>query len=269
MSKITEVKKLNVNTFRKMKQEGEKIATLTAYDYTSAVILDSAGIDILLVGDTLGVVVNGNPNTIPVTVDEIIYHCKSVKKGAKRAFLVADMPFGSYQISEEKAVENAVRIIKETGFDAVKLEGGAEVAGLVKKLTTAGIVVMGHIGLQPQQINTMGGYKIQGREGSERLLKDAAALEEAGAFSIVMECVVADIARTVSESIGIPTIGIGSGAGCDGQVLVYHDVFGLYDGYVPKFVKEYADLKSIVAEGCRQYVNDVKTSAFPEEKHSF
>jgi len=269
MSKYSELKKININTFKKMKEDGEKIACLTAYDYTAAMMLDKAGVDLILVGDSLGMVVDGYDSTIPVTLDEIIYHCKSVKRAAKRAYLVADMPFGTYQVSDEKALENCIRVIKETGCDAVKIEGGVERAELVKKLTLAGIPVMGHIGLLPQMVNVMGGYKIQGRTGHEQMLADAKALEDAGAFAIVVEGVVASVAKTVSESIDIPTIGIGAGVDCDGQVLVFHDVFGFYDDFVPKFVKQYADVKTVVANACKDYINDVKSSKFPEDKHSF
>ena len=269
MSKITELKKINVNTFKLMKVEGEKIATLTAYDYTSAKILDKAGVELILVGDSLCSVMNGYSNSIPVTLDEVIYHCKAVKRGESRAFLVADMPFGTYHVSDEQALENCIRVMKETGFDAVKIEGGKNRAELVRKLTGAGIVVMGHIGLMPQMVNVMGGFKIQGRSGHEELLEDALALEEAGAFAVVLEGVVADAAKIISQNLTIPTIGIGAGAGCDGQVLVYHDIFGLFDDYTPKFVKKYADLKSIVSEACGRYIDDVKASRFPEDKHSF
>jgi len=269
MSKISEQKKININTFLKLKKESEKITCLTAYDYTSAVMLDKAGIELILVGDSLGMVMNGCENTIPVTVDEIIYHCRSVKKGAKRAFLVADMPFGSYHVSDEQAMENCIRVIKETGFEAVKIEGGAERAELVKKLTSTGIAVMGHIGLMPQLVNVMGGYKIQGREGHEKMLEDAKALEEAGAFSIVLEGVKAETASKITENLNIPTIGIGAGAGCDGQILVFHDVFGLFDDFVPKFVKQYADVKQVISKACGEYIADVKSSKFPSEKHSF
>jgi len=269
MSKFSELKKVNVNTFRKMKEEGEKIATLTAYDYTSAKILDNAGIELILVGDSLGVVVNGRENSLPVTLDEVIYHCKSVKRGSQRAFLVADMPFGSYHISEEQALENCIKVVKETGVDAVKIEGGKSRAPLVRKLTEAGVVVMGHIGLMPQMVNIMGGYKIHGRTGHEEMVKDAKALEEAGAFSIVLEGVVSEAAKNISENIKIPTIGIGAGAGCDGQVLVYHDIFGLFDDFTPKFVKRYADLKTIVGDACKDYMADVKSGTFPDEEHSY
>lgn len=269
MSKFSKLKKINVNTFSKMKAEGEKVTCLTAYDYTSSVMLDKAGVDLILVGDSLGMVMNGYKSTIPVTLDEVIYHCKSVRKGASRAYLVADMPFGTYHVSDEQALENCIRLVKETGFDAVKIEGGKSRAGLVRKLTESGIVVMGHIGLMPQMVNVMGGYKIQGRSGHDALLEDAKALENAGAFSMVLEGVVADVAETVSKSISIPTIGIGAGAGCDGQILVFHDVFGLFDDFTPKFVKQYADVKTIIGDAAKEYIEDVKAGAFPEEKHTF
>lgn len=269
MSKFSELKKINVNTFRKMKAEGEKITCITAYDYTSAQMLDRAGIEIILVGDSLGTVVAGYGSSIPVTLDEIIYHSKAVKRGSSRAFLVADMPLGTYHSSDEKAIDNSIRVIKETGFDAVKIEGGAERAELVRKLSMAGVPVMGHIGLMPQMANVMGGFRIQGRDGHEKLLEDAKALEEAGAFAIVIEGVVADAGKKVSESLTIPTIGIGAGVDCDGQVLVFHDVFGFFDDFKPKFVKQYADVKTIIGDACKQYIDDVKTSRFPEDKHSY
>jgi len=269
MSKHIEIKKITVNSIRKMKPAGERISCLTAYDFTSASILDKAGIDMILVGDSLGMVVNGYENTLPVTLDEIIYHCKSVKRGAQNAFLIADMPFGTYHVSDEQAVENCIKVIKETGFDAVKLEGGAERAGLVKKLTSCGINVMGHIGLMPQMVSTMGGYRIQGREGHEKLLADAVALEEAGAFSIVLEGTVSSVAKTITENLKIPTIGIGAGVHCDGQVLVFHDVFGIFDGFTPKFVKQYANVNKIISKAAKSYIKEVKTAQFPEDKHSF
>jgi len=269
MSKFKELNKININTFSKMKSEGEKIVCLTAYDYTSAMILDKSGVELILVGDSLGMVVNGLDSTIPVTLDEVIYHCKSVKRASNRAYLVADMPFGSYHVSDEQAMENCIRVIKETGFDAVKIEGGKSKAPLVRRLTEAGIVVMGHIGLMPQMVNIMGGYKIQGRSGHEDMLEDAKALEEAGAFAIVVEGVVAEATTKISESITVPVIGIGAGAGCDGQILVFHDVFGLFDDFVPKFVKQYADVKTVISDACESYIDDVKASRFPAKQHTF
>ncbi|WP_022850042.1 3-methyl-2-oxobutanoate hydroxymethyltransferase [Limisalsivibrio acetivorans] len=269
MSKHSEIKKITVNHFAKMKQENEKITCLTAYDYTSAMILDEAGIELVLVGDSLGVVMNGYENTIPVTLDEVIYHTKAVKRGLKRSFLVLDMPFGTYHESEEKALTNCIRAIKESGAEAVKIEGGAEKAPLVKKLVNSGINVMGHIGLMPQSIHTMGGFKVQGRDGVEKYIEDAKALEEAGIFSLVLEGLVADVATSVTKAVDIPTIGIGAGKGCDGQILVFHDVFGLFDDFIPKFVKRYADAKTELVKAAQDYIGDVKSSVFPDDKHSY
>lgn len=269
MSKHTIIRKINVNTLQSFKSKGEKITCLTAYDYTSASILDSAGIEIILVGDSLGMVVNGYENTLPVTIDEIIYHCKSVKRGASNAFLVADMPFGSYHVSDEQGLENCIKVIKETGFDAIKIEGGAEKSLLVKKLVNSGVNVMGHIGLMPQMVSVMGGYKIQGRNGHEEMMKDAIALQDAGAFAIVVEGVVGSAAEEISKKLRIPTIGIGAGAGCDGQVLVFHDVFGIYNDFVPKFVKQYADVRKVISKACKNYIKEVKSSEFPSVEHTF
>ncbi|MBZ4643425.1 MAG: 3-methyl-2-oxobutanoate hydroxymethyltransferase [Deferribacteres bacterium] len=268
LSKHAEVKKITVNNIKNMKHK-EKIVCLTAYDYTSAKIIDESGVDLILVGDSLGMVMNGYESTIPVTVDEIIYHTKSVKKGIKRAFLVADMPFGSYQISDEQALTNAVRIIKESGAEAIKLEGGKEFAPLVKKMVKMGINVMGHIGLMPQQVLAEGGYKIQGRHNEEKLIEDAIALEEAGVFSIVLEGVVDEVSKKITEKISIPTIGIGAGIHCDGQILVFQDIFGMFDDFVPKFVKQYANVGKIIKEAAMTYCKEVKSSEFPEDKHSF
>lgn len=269
MSKYSELKNFNLNTFRKMKEDGEKITCITAYDYTSAKILDNAGIEMILTGDSLGNVMNGYANSIPVTMDEMIYHAKAVKRAVKRAYLIIDMPFGSSQISEEETLRNAIRLVKETGFDSVKLEGGLNKAPTVKHLTEEGIAVMGHIGLMPQMVNAMGGFRVQGRDGHEKILEDAQSLEEAGAFSIVIEGCVADVAETVSKNIKIPTIGIGAGSGCDGQVLVYHDVFGMYDDFTPKFVKQYADVKTVITDACKQYIDEVKSSKFPSKEYSY
>ncbi|BAI80319.1 3-methyl-2-oxobutanoate hydroxymethyltransferase [Deferribacter desulfuricans SSM1] len=269
MSKYCEVKKITVNHLKKMKKDGEKIACLTAYDYTSAKLVDAAGVDLVLVGDSLGMVINGYENTLYVTLDEIIYHTKAVKRGLKRAFLVADMPFGTYHISEEEAIKNCVRVIKESGAEAVKLEGGKNVASLIKKLVDRGINVMGHIGLMPQYVHSMGGYKIQGREGDERLIEDALALEEAGVFAIVLEGVVAEVSKKITETVKVPTIGIGAGKDCDGQILVFHDVFGMFDDFVPKFVKRYADVKSVILDGGKKYIEEVKNGIFPSKEHSF
>lgn len=261
--------KINVNTFRKMKEKGDKITCLTAYDYTSAKILDKAGIELLLVGDSLGMVYNGYETTLPVTVDEIIYHTKSVRRGAPGAFLVADMPFGSYHISVEDAISNCVRVIKETGANAVKLEGGEKIAPLISRLVDSGISVMGHIGLMPQAVNVAGGYKIAGKNGHESLLKDAKALENAGVFSAVIEGTVYDAAQAVTQDVNYPTIGIGAGNACDGQILVFHDVFGLFEDFTPQFVKKYADCSHIISEGAKNYIKDVKSGAFPADEHTF
>ena len=259
---------LNINSFQKMKRNKEKIVCLTAYDYTSAKILDNAGIDIILIGDSLGMVMNGYSTTIPVTVDEIIYHTKAVKRGVSRSFVIADMPFGSYT-NESEGLSNAVRIVKETEVAALKLEGGKEIAPLVRKMVDSGIGVLGHIGLKPQFINTMGGYKIYGRDGAEALLEDAKSLEAAGAFGVLLEGVTAESAKQVSENISVPTIGIGAGAGCDGQILVYHDVFGIFNDFKPKFVKRYANVSEIISNAAKEYASDVRSGHFPDGDHSF
>lgn len=270
MSVQKELKKsLNINSFQKMKENNDKITCLTAYDYTSAKILDNAGIDLILVGDSLGMVVNGYNSTLPVTLNEVIYHTKSVKRAVERAFVVADMPFGTYHTNIDDAVNNAVALVKETEVAAVKIEGGKEVAPLVEKLVSIGIGVMGHIGLKPQMINTMGGYKIFGKDGAESLVEDAKALERAGAFSIVLEGISTTSAKEITNSINIPTIGIGAGIGCDGQILVFHDVFGLFTDFKPKFVKHYANVAEIITTATKEYINDVKSGAFPDENHSF
>ena len=269
MSVHTEIKKLNVNTFSNMKLKQDKITCLTAYDYTSAKIIDNAGIDLILVGDSLGMVMNGFDSTIPVTIDEVIYHTKSVVKACKRAFVVADMPFGSYQVSKEKAYENAIKIYKESGANAIKIEGGAEVAPLIEDLTNMGIACMGHIGLKPQLVNTLGGYKIVREDAMYKMLEDALALEKAGAFAIVIEGTVNSISREVTNALEIPTIGIGAGSECDGQILVFQDVFGLNTDFTPKFVKKYADLNEIITNSTKEYINEVKSKAFPNENNSY
>lgn len=257
------VKSLNINSFKKMKENNEKISCLTAYDYTSAKILDRAGVDLLLIGDSLGMVMNGYNSTIPVTLDEIIYHTKAVKRGTERAFIVADMPYGSCNINIDETMRNIIRIAKETEVPAVKIEGGKEAAPLIKKITENGMAVMGHIGLKPQSINTSGGYKIYGKNGADELIEDAAALEEAGVFSIIIEGVTAESASKITKSVNVPTIGIGAGAGCDGQILVYHDIFGLFNDFKPKFVKRYANLAEEIEKAAKEYINDVKNGIFP------
>ncbi|GAV23202.1 3-methyl-2-oxobutanoate hydroxymethyltransferase [Carboxydothermus pertinax] len=265
MSRVT------VNTLKEMKEAGQKIAMVTAYDYPSALFAEEAGAEVLLVGDSLAMVVLGYDSTIPVTMDEMLHHVKAVVRGTKKSLVVADMPFMSYQANAFDAMYNAGRFLKEGGAQAVKLEGGSEVAELVAKLVLAGIPVMGHIGLTPQSVNALGGYKVQGKDlkTAQKLLDDAKALEEAGAFSIVLECVPAALAAKVTQSLSIPTIGIGSGPDCDGQVLVYHDVLGMYPRMLPKFVKRYLDSSSLFKEALGKYVEEVKNKKFPEEKHSF
>ena len=263
--------KITVPHILKMKQRGEKITCLTAYDYSFARILDEAGVEMLLVGDSLGCVVQGQPNTLAVTMDEMIYHTRLVARGRKRALLISDMPFLSYQTSREQALQNAGRFLKEAGAEAVKLEGGVTVRETIDVIVKAGIPVMGHVGLTPQSVHQFGGYKIQGREKDrrERVLRDALAVEEAGAFSIVLEGMPLELAKEITERLTIPTIGIGAGAHCDGQVLVIHDMLGLFDDFTPKFVKRYADLKNTVTDAAKEFIGEVKEKKFPTEEHSF
>ena len=267
--------KVTVPEILKRKRDGKKISMLTAYDYPFARILDEAGIDVLLVGDTLGMVVQGLDTTLPVTVDEIIYHLKMVTRARTRALVVGDLPFLSYQISAEEALRNAGRMMKEGGAEAVKLEGGVNVAEKIAALTAVDIPVMGHVGLTPQSVHRMGGHKVQGKKRGrapgerERLLEDAAAVEEAGAFALVLEGIPLDLAAEITERVSIPTIGIGAGAHCDGQVLVLHDLLGLFDKFAPKFSKRYVNLKDIVGGAVREYVAEVQSGAFPTDAHSF
>lgn len=249
----------------------EKLTFLTAYDYSTAKLMDEAKINGLLIGDSLGMVVMGYENTLKVTVDDIIYHTKAVVRGAKNSHITGDMPFMSYQISPEDALANAGRIIKEGGAHSVKLEGGEEVAETVGKIVKAGIPVMGHIGLTPQSVNALGGYKVQGKsvDGAKKLIKDAMALEQAGAFSVVLECVPYHLAKIITEKLTVPTIGIGAGSYVDGQILVYQDMLGLYNKMTPKFVKTYADLGSQMVSAFENYIEEVKKGIFPSEKHSF
>jgi len=252
------------------KRRGERIAMLTAYDFTFATLFDSAGIDILLVGDSLGNVVQGRDTTLPVTLDEIIYHTRLVARGARRAMVVSDMPFGSYQISAEEAVRNACRCVKEGGAHAVKLEGGEAVAATVERIVAAEIPVMGHVGLTPQAIHRMGGHRVQGRDRAsrERVVRDAQALEAAGAFAVVLEGIPTDLAREVTRSLAISTIGIGAGVDCDGQVLVMHDMLGLTD-WTPSFAKQYVNLGSLASQAARNFADEVANAKFPDAKHSY
>jgi 3-methyl-2-oxobutanoate hydroxymethyltransferase len=263
--------KVTIHTLRTMKEQGEKIAMITAYDATFARLLDEAGADILLVGDSLGMVIQGHDTTLPVTLDEMIYHCRAVARGARRAQVVGDLPFMTYQASVEQALGNAGRLIKEGGCHAVKLEGGAQHADLIRKLVASGIPVMGHIGLTPQSVHQMGGFKVQGREegGRDRLLDDARALADAGAYAIVLEGIPAEIAAEITAAVDVPTIGIGAGVGCDGQVLVCYDLLGMDDSFKPRFVRRYEQLSLRIRTAAQAYVGDVKSGAFPSAAESF
>ena len=256
-----------VRTLYEMKQKGKKIAAITAYDYPFAKIADEAGVHILLVGDSLGMVVQGGINTLSVTMDEMVYHTRMVAKAAQQALVIADMPFLSYQTSVPEAIANAGRFLKESGAAAVKLEGGAAVSHIIKALSEIGIPVQAHIGLLPQSVHQMGGYRVQRDE--DRLLADARAVESAGAFSVVLEGIPADISAKITKAISIPTIGIGAGPHCDGQILVLHDLLGIYDRHLPKFVKQYVRLKEIAAEGIQAYVREVVAGDFPSKDHSY
>ncbi|MBI4263215.1 MAG: 3-methyl-2-oxobutanoate hydroxymethyltransferase [Acidobacteria bacterium] len=257
---------IRVPELKDRKRRGEKIVVLTAYDATMARLLDRAGVDVLLVGDSLGMVVLGYGSTVPVTLEEMIHHTRAVSRGAERALVVADMPFLTYQVSPAEAVRNAGRLLKDGGAAAVKLEGGRAVVDVVKRLVDVGIPVMGHLGLLPQSIHKMGGYVRQAKRPEEAavLLEDAVALEEAGAFAVVLEAVPAGVARAVTAGIGIPTIGIGAGPDCDGQVLVSYDMLGLFDGFVPPFVKQYAHLADTITAAAQAYVEDVRAGRYPE-----
>ena len=263
--------RVTIHTLRQMKERGEKIAVLTAYDATFARLLDEGGADVLLVGDSLGMVVQGNDTTLPVTLEEMAYHCRAVVRGTKRAHVVGDMPFMTYQSSVEQGMANAGKLIKEGGCHSVKLEGGAVHAELVSRLVSAGIPVMGHIGLTPQSFHQLGGFKVQGREqgGRERLLNDARALEEAGVYALVLEAIPADIAREITETVSIPTIGIGAGVQCDGQVLVSYDMLGMDETFKPRFVRRFANLGETIKGAVSQYVNEVRGSTFPSDAESF
>jgi 3-methyl-2-oxobutanoate hydroxymethyltransferase len=262
--------RVTVPSLARRVRRGEKITMLTAYDFTFAQIFDTAEIDILLVGDSLGNVMQGQETTLPVTLDDVVYHTRAVARGARRALVVADMPFGSYQISAEDALRNAVRCLKDGRAQAVKLEGGTTVAGAIERITAADIPVMGHVGLTPQSIHRMGGHRVQGRteRSRERVLADARAVEAAGAFALVIEGVPADLGREITEAARIPTIGIGAGVHCDGQVLVMHDLLGLADGS-PSFAKQYANLGSLAAQAARNFAEEVANAKFPDDEHSY
>jgi 3-methyl-2-oxobutanoate hydroxymethyltransferase len=263
--------KVNAPSLKASKQRGERLVCLTAYDFPTARIVDEAGIDIILVGDSLGNVVLGYGNTVPVTLDEILIHLKAVRRAVQRALLVADMPYGSFHTGADDAVRNALRLVKEGGAEAIKLEGGHKRVQLVKRLVDEEIAVMGHIGLTPQSINKLGAYRVQGKTAAaaRQLLDDAHALEDAGAFAIVLEVVPREIAGLITESISIPTIGIGAGAGCDIQVLVLHDMLGLSFGKLARFVRPYANLNQVITEAVSRYAEDVRSGTYPAEDESY
>lgn len=271
MSVESKVRAVTTATLAKMKHEGEKIAMLTAYDFTMAKIVDGAGIDIILVGDSAANVMAGHTTTLPITLDQIIYHAASVVRGTERAFVVVDMPFGTCSGDERVALEAAIRIMKETGADGVKIEGGEELLPCIKKIIAAGIPVMGHLGLTPQSIHQLGGYGLRAKEEAEaeKLLRDAQLLDEAGCFAMVMEKIPAALAERVTRSVSMPTIGIGAGAGCDGQVLVVHDMLGMNKGFKPKFLRQYADLHAVMTDAIGRYVGDVKSGDFPNEQEQY
>ena len=263
--------KNTVATFQKMKNEGTKISMLTAYDYSTAKLVDAAGINSILVGDSLGMVMLGYEDTLSVTMEDMIHHTAAVAHGAKDALVIGDMPFMSYEVSVEQAVTNAGRLMKEGRANAVKLEGGVRVAEQIKAITKAGIPVCAHIGLTPQSVNAFGGFKVQGKteEGAQQMIEDALAIQEAGAFAVVLECVPAKLAALISEKLTIPTIGIGAGAGCDGQVLVYQDMLALFSDFKPKFVKHFGNIGPQMTAAFKAYDEEVKAGTFPAEEHTF
>ncbi len=263
--------KVTINDLLKKKSEGKKITMLTAYDFPFARIVDEAGVDAILVGDSLAMVVQGLENTLPVKMDEMLYHTKMVSRAAEHAMVVGDMPFMSYQVSVPDAVWNAGRFLKEAGAQAVKMEGGSEVLEHIRAMTRAEIPVLAHIGLTPQSIHRMGGYKVQGKteEAQKRLIEEALAVEEAGAFALILEAIPLELAKTITEKLTIPTIGIGAGPHCDGQVLVIHDLLGMFERFVPKFVKRYASLKDDALKAVKAYIEDVEKGDFPSEEQSF
>jgi 3-methyl-2-oxobutanoate hydroxymethyltransferase len=271
MEEIMERKKVTIGDLMAKKESGKRISMMTAYDYPGANMVDQAGIDTILVGDSLGMVVLGYTSTVPVTMDEMIHHTKAVMRGTTWAFVIGDMPFMSYQASIEDAVRNAGRFIKEGGCDAVKLEGGSEVAPVVKAIVTAGIPVCAHIGLTPQTATQLGGFRVQGKdaESARNLIKSAKDLEEAGAFMVVMECIPDVLAARITNELAIPTIGIGAGRDCDGQVLVYHDTVGLFERFTPKFVKQYIKLGPMIIDALKEYKREVEEGVFPGDEHIF
>jgi len=267
MGAAADPRPFTVPDFQAVKVRGERLTVLTAYDYTMARLFDAAGVDCLLVGDSLGMVVQGLETPLSVTVDEMIYHARLVTRGARRCLVVVDMPFMSYQVSPQQAVENAGRIIKETGAHAVKLEGGVRTVPAIEAILSADIPVMGHVGLTPQSVNRLGGFRVQRDE--EAILEDALALEKAGVFAVVIECVPSEVARKITAALKVPTIGIGAGPGCDGQVLVAHDMLGLFDEIKPRFVKQYAELGDLILRAAADYCRDVRQGTFPGPEHGF
>jgi len=271
MSKQGKMNKVTTAVIRKMKQNGEKITMLTAYDFSTAAVMDEAGIDMILIGDSLAMVVLGYDSTLPVTMEDMLHHTKAVSRAAERAMIIGDMPFMSYQASVEEAVRNAGRFMKEAGAHGVKLEGGREVAEVTRRISLAGIPVMAHLGLTPQSVHQLGGYKVQGKEAdaATRIKEDAKILQENGAFSVVLEAVPASLAAEITDSLDIPTIGIGAGVNCDGQVLVVNDMLGLFEKFTPKFVKKYTNLNAGMKKAIEQYLSEVREGTFPGPEHSF
>ena len=271
MSVHSEIKRVTTETVRKMKFDNEKISMLTAYDYTTARMVDAGGIDVILVGDSASNVMAGHETTLPITLDHMIYHAQCVVRGTERALVVVDLPFGTYQSDPQKALDSAVRIMKESGAHAIKLEGGEEVAESIRRIVNAGIPVMGHLGLTPQSIYQFGTYKVRAKEDAEaeKLINDAKLLQELGVFSIVLEKIPAQLAKQVTEAVDVPTIGIGAGPECDGQVLVYHDMVGMNKGFSPKFLRRYLDLYEEITGAVAQYVKDVKSVDFPNKNESY
>jgi 3-methyl-2-oxobutanoate hydroxymethyltransferase len=265
------VKKVTVPDLRARKGAGPSIAMVTAYDFTMARLMDEAGVDIILVGDSLGMVIQGLPTTLPVSLEEVAYHGRAVARGSARAHVVGDMPFMSYQVSPEQAVASAGKLIKEGAFEAVKLEGGGEIAEHVRRIVRAGVPVMGHVGLLPQSVHALGGFKMQGRggEAAAKIIADARAVADAGAYAIVLEAIPPDVAAQVTAAVGVPTIGIGAGAGCDGQVLVCTDLLGMSRGHAPKFAKHFAEIGDAIVEATSRYVAEVRTGTFPSAEHAF
>lgn len=264
-------RKFTIKSFQEAKENRQKIGMVTAYDYSMAKAVDAAGIEAVLVGDSLGMVFQGRQSTLSVTVDEMVYHTKAVARGIKRALIVADMPFLSYHVSVEEAVRNAGRLVKEGGAEAVKIEGGAGIIPAIRAIVDAQIPVMGHLGLTPQSVNALGGFKVQGRseEGAREILNDALSLEKAGVFAITLECVPEKLAEIITKSVQIPTIGIGAGKYCDGQILVINDLLGTFNDFVPRFVKQYAKLNIEIEAAVRSYIDEVKGGKFPSEEHTF